>query len=294
MLPLKMTIIFKQILEISVHKYEPWDKKSILFPSADFELADLDYHNITFSEYIYKHSDWISNEIRRTKRWCDCEHIYNIFNKFIKIKVKNMYAIDVGANIGACSLLLMSMGFKTIAFEPLPTNLHLLTRSLLHNPQFLPLISLYPIALGNNETKLTISYHNDNMGGSSALRIFKTGVKSITVPSCPLDSVLQNFSSPIIFAKIDVEGYEPYVIEGAESFLKNQQIKIIFYEKSCKSTEIDPNIFTRLNNLFDQYNYTSSSSLCRHPSDLFNILVISNKFIRENNIDQEKLIKTRF
>lgn len=277
-----------------IPNYRAWDKKTIIFPSNDFELANLDYHGITFSEYIYKHSDYISNEIRQKRSWCDCEHIFKIFNKYVKNKYQNMYALDIGANIGACSFLLMAMNIKTIAFEPLPKNLHLFTRSLLHNPQFLPLITLYPMALGNKKSTLKISFNDGNMGGSSALDIFKVGSNIAEVPSDKLNTVLKDFNEPIILAKIDVEGYEPYVIEGADNFLKNHQIKMIFYEKSCKASSVEKYFFNKIDDLFEKYNYTSSKSKCRYSDDLFNILAIANSFIEENNINIDELKRDFF
>ena len=164
------------------------------------------------------------------------------------------------------------------------------------NQQFLPLITLYPIAVGNENTVIQMSFHGSNMGGSSATEynsIFGKGT-SISVPSKTLNTVLHDFTSPIIFAKIDVEGYEPYVIEGASDLLKNQQIKIIYYEKTCHITKINKDVFSKIDILFKKYNYTTSNSECRHESDQFNVLAIASSYITETQIDINELINSRY
>lgn len=299
-----------KICEFDNPLYSPWNKKTILYQEDDdFQLADVKYHDIHFQQYIYEHNDYISNEIRQKGSWCDCHHIYRIFTTYLKEKTTtndepNNYqnyntntiskndeniALDIGANIGSCTLLMMAMNYKTIAFEPLPKNLHLFTRTMLHNKQFLPMITLFPIALGNEETNLTITFNPQNMGGTTAISAFNRGGQSVVVPSSQLKTVLKNFKKPIKFAKIDVEGFEPYVIEGAENFFRNQQIKSIFYERSCQGTRKNINFFEKLDDIFKKYNYTSSKYQCRHPTDLFNVLVISNNYIEENNININQL-----
>lgn len=281
--------------ELSI-SFNIWNKSSILYPDNDCVLANVKYHDIFFQQYIYKHNDFISNTIRKNHLWYDCDFIYKIISKYAINRTDDMFSLDVGANIGSCSLLLLAMNISTISFEPLPKNLHLFTRSLLHNSKFLPFITLYPIAVGNKNSFLEISFHKDNMGASSATEFNKFFGKgtSVKVPSKPLDSILNNFSSPIIFAKIDVEGFEPYVIEGAQNFLKNHQIKMIFYEKTCLIKSENKDYFNIINNLFIKYNYTTSNSSCRHKNDQFNVLAIANSYILDNNIDVKELRESRF
>ena len=73
--------------------------------------------------------DTLSLELQRRGYLEDCLTLYKIAQQ---IDGDGLF-IDVGANIGACSLLLASGGMRTLAFEPMPGNLHYLTKSLLVN-----------------------------------------------------------------------------------------------------------------------------------------------------------------
>lgn len=196
-----------------------------------------------------------------------------------------MVFVDIGANIGSCSLVALAMNFTIIAFEPLPPNLHIFTRSIFANPAFLPKVTLYPIALGNTETTVTFKFKYDNLGASSIL----DGFGGIDNPNfhgreSTLSYIFQNFNQTIDFMKIDVEGYEAYVIEGSEHLLKNHQVNIIYYEKTCHTREIDPNIFQKMDYLFEKYHYVSSNTTCRGNTGYFNVLVISEEYLKANQI----------
>ena len=269
--------------------FQIWDKKSILFPSDDHRLSYAQYGNLTFSQYVYRHKDLISNSILKRHSWGDCKRIYRLIRRYIPHPKPGMVFADIGANIGSCSLVALAMNFTTIAFEPLPTNLHIFTRSIFANPAFLPKVTLYPIALGNTETTVTFKFKYDNLGSSSILDGFD-GIHNpnFHVRESTLSHIFQNFNKTIEFMKIDVEGYEPYVIEGGENLLKNHQVKIIYYERTCHTREIDPNIFQKMDYLFEKYNYISSNTTCRGNTGYFNVLVISDEYLKANKIHFKK------
>ena len=77
---------------------------------------------------------------------------------------------------------------------------------------------------------------------------FKLEEKKIEVEMITLDNFCENYKiDNIDFLKIDTQGYEKFVLEGAQNLLKNRKIKIIklemifseIYEKSASFYDIE-------------------------------------------------------
>jgi FkbM family methyltransferase len=125
--------------------------------------------------------------------------------------------VDVGANIGLYTLLSSRCGKRTIAVEPLAGNLKYLYKNLLHNHAK---AEVFPVALGA-EPGLQVLY-----GGTSCASFVKNWNKfpetwNTIVPLSTLDSLVSaRFSGEPMLIKIDVEGFEHEVLQGAMSTLQ--------------------------------------------------------------------------
>lgn len=92
------------------------------------------------------------------------------------------------------------------------------------------------ICLSNSKGEVGINFPLHSVGLSSMIDrpIFNnlgTEVKKITVKSDTLDNYCNsNNINNIDFIKIDVEGAEKMIIEGAENMLKNKKIKAGIFE----------------------------------------------------------------
>jgi hypothetical protein len=75
---------------------------------------------------------------------------------------------------------------------------------------------LFEAALGDSESIVTINYNPDNFGDT---RVSTAG--SIVVAQTTLDTVIGSRSSEIRAIKMDVQGWEPYVLDGAANTMKN-------------------------------------------------------------------------
>jgi FkbM family methyltransferase len=132
--------------------------------------------------------------------------------------------VDVGANIGLMSLF-VSRYFPQAsihAFEAHPDTVAILKKNLLLNT-FSGKISVYPYALGAVRSKVVISADTDaNRGGASIVR---QGTNAHEVDCFPLDEVLKE--TRIDLLKIDVEGYELPVLEGAKQLIEAFQPTLI-------------------------------------------------------------------
>ncbi|HEY9208099.1 MAG TPA: FkbM family methyltransferase [Acidovorax sp.] len=134
--------------------------------------------------------------------------------------------LDIGANVGYftahMSQLVGSAGLVH-AFEPEPRNFSLLSRNVAAN--HLRNVVLHPMALGDREDT-GVLHISDFSGGMHRLYPSNCcGDATIKVPIRRLDSMFSPGQISVI--KIDVEGFEPFVLSGAQKLLDGQDVKII-------------------------------------------------------------------
>jgi FkbM family methyltransferase len=180
---------------------------------------------------VRKTPDVVSSEIRVQKRWRGCDSPV----QFQRDSKNKGIFLDVGANIGSCSLAALAAGATVIAFEPLPSNLYYFHHSMNSAPPFFrSRLTLYPVALGSQRKNETI-YTEPGNAGNSALQ-FPTRAKrehANVVRIVPLDDVIR---APIAISvmKMDVQGYEIHVLEGASRLLASKSIQVIQTEISTE------------------------------------------------------------
>lgn len=159
----------------------------------------------------------------------------NIFiKKFKKLNINN--CIDIGANIGDFSLeILNNKNVKVIAFEPLPVCCDKL--SLIYK-EYANRFKFFQIALSNKDGFSKLNYGETTSGLSSLeTKINKIpyvrdlNTNSIEVITKQLDSFINDLEfQNTDFIKIDVEGHEMAVLDGALNFIKKNHIKLIQIE----------------------------------------------------------------
>ncbi len=125
--------------------------------------------------------------------------------------------LDVGANVGMTALGFshVNNGAKVVAVEPVPRTFALLKE----NTRQASNVVALNFALGKTPGKVTMQGHNDNLSGSfvsdtfhiSENNHFSVDVEVKTVDQCFDELGLDR----IDFLKIDVEGFELEVLEGA-------------------------------------------------------------------------------
>jgi FkbM family methyltransferase len=148
------------------------------------------------------------NLIRRAVSYCQHGH--------------RRMAVDVGAHIGLCSLELALTFDSVVAFEPVEENF----KCLVDNTRFESGVMTFDVALGNSRGMCRFVKHNNNNSGcwqlGSTLRRLPA---SATVFMDTLDSY--NFGA-VDFLKIDVEGLEGEVIQGAADTIRASKPVILF------------------------------------------------------------------
>jgi FkbM family methyltransferase len=165
-----------------------------------------------------------------------------LLGRFANSSGKNF--IDVGANIGYFTCLLSKLAGpagKVLAIEPEPQNLALLEQNVKINHA--AGVVIHPCALGANEGSAMLGlYKPANRGRHSLLHA--SAEKQIKVPVRTLDRLAQESGGGInswSLVKIDVEGYEPLVLEGASETLPRIETLVMEFSPALlKSAGRDP------------------------------------------------------
>ena len=186
-------------------------------------------YTITHDEirlYLNNKDNFLSRDIAFNKIWEP--EITKLVKEIIK---KDQIVIDVGANIGYFTTLFSKLVGKTgkvYSFEPAPINFELLKRNVLVNN--LQNVLMYQIAVSNVSDKQDLYLSTWNYGDN---RLFEKPRderdlerEKIKVDTMRLAEIVQE---KINFIKIDVQGLEWQVIDGAKKLIDhNDDIKIIF------------------------------------------------------------------
>ncbi|WP_340111701.1 FkbM family methyltransferase [Maribellus mangrovi] len=160
------------------------------------------------------------------------------FNADLKrrIKILNTYQIDtlfdIGANVGRYALIMRKAGYsgKIISFEPMSAAFEQLKNNSKNDKNWI--INHYGLGNENTETEINIS---NNSYSSSILNIMPTHVESAPnsryvakeeIQLKTFDSVFKSFykKESRIMMKIDTQGFEKHVLEGAENSLKDVEV----------------------------------------------------------------------
>ncbi|WP_373515984.1 FkbM family methyltransferase [Persicitalea sp.] len=134
--------------------------------------------------------------------------------------------VDVGANIGVYTVLASGVaGARSISYEPIPSTFASLARNVNYN-SLQTKVELVNCGVGDRADTITFSnsldainhvIYEENFSGST-----------IDVPVDSLDNLLEGKAANVL--KIDVEGYEVNVVNGATQVLENPKLKAILIE----------------------------------------------------------------
>lgn len=181
------------------------------------------------------------------------------FQEVLQSSPPGARVLDVGANIGFFTLLSAAQGpFVLDSFEPNLKNRMRFCESLNMNQWFRtefnnipptigegedeeesPIVNLYPYGVGQEEGHFV--FKEDNNPGMGLVTKAKTtpenknGVHIVTLDSFAKERGWFDSKPHVAILKIDVEGNECQVIEGAKEFLKTNMVHNIFMEISVRT-----------------------------------------------------------
>lgn len=184
---------------------------------------------------FYGYNDFISGFIKETGNWEKENDVY--FDKYIN---KNSVVLDIGSYIGTNTIKMAKRAKMVYSFEPVKQTFELLKKNLILNQ--IDNVKLYNCAVGNVNDKIdgfwySMEEYAQNYG---TMRINKqkelcNNFFEQETQIVRLDDIIHE---KIDFIKMDTEGYEHHVIEGALGLITKYRPVIIlennnkFYHKN--------------------------------------------------------------
>lgn len=152
------------------------------------------------------------------------------YAKLVRSPSKPAVFLDVGGNYGTHSLLMMAHGIETFYFEP-NASCHGYFEAAARRNGFTSHIE--PVAVGSAAGSITLTYpKNETWLGSTNAAVAETlsGFEMVTqdVPMRTLDSYLDVIPAGAMVVKIDAEGSEMAILEGARALLAARRPILLF------------------------------------------------------------------
>jgi FkbM family methyltransferase len=209
--------------------------ESLYDMSSYYELTIL---SKKFKFYIL-HNCFISNVIKKNQIWE--EHMQDIFKKYVN---KDSVVIECGCHIGVHTIPLASLCKTFYGFEPMPDTYDVLNQNIKLNNINNAII--YKKGVADKEGGTQYSWIPENNPGGSGLNNnpmgkpnwIKSTNQNIEVELTTIDSLQLD---KLDFIKIDVEGYETLVIDGAINTIKKCRPVIIMEVWKNHNGEFDIN-----------------------------------------------------
>eukprot|EP00747_Dinoflagellata_sp_TGD_P014492 gnl/TRDRNA2_/TRDRNA2_123495_c0_seq1.p1 gnl/TRDRNA2_/TRDRNA2_123495_c0~~gnl/TRDRNA2_/TRDRNA2_123495_c0_seq1.p1 ORF type:complete len:400 (-),score=65.46 gnl/TRDRNA2_/TRDRNA2_123495_c0_seq1:56-1123(-) len=190
----------------------------------------------------------LDDDIRQFGAWKTCRDLAKLLRV---IGSPGCQVLDIGANIGACTVMLAQLGYHITAFEPLPRNAELLEASLRLNGIGPPSTESAKSNAAMGTVKLERYALRDSPGVNHVVEGRSNAGMTIVVPQKPaqncdenvflcrrsrpvkaarLDDVWGPERGPVCLAKVDVEGGELSVLRGALSLLRSRAVAALHIE----------------------------------------------------------------
>ncbi len=173
--------------------------------------------------------------------------------------------LDLGANIGYFSCLfgkLAAPDGKVVSIEPEPLNRALLEENLHHNG--ISNVAVHACAVGAAEGSARLGIYKPANRGRHSMVDLEHCKTFIEVPVRRLDDLLRGTDvQSWNLLKVDVEGYEPFVFEGAQETLsRTQMLAMEFLPEAWKKSGVDAEeVFEKLRANFSRAFRFQNSSL---------------------------------
>lgn len=227
-----------------------------------------------FKLYLHPKGDMVSDSFYGSGYWNDCiqhdAYMSKLFTKNAKLTV-----VDVGANIGSCSMLFASKGHKVYSFEPTMHNFALFNKSIHENKHQLQGRVIATMAgvsvagtihmsqgedihseVGNFGNSIVVTKDNGNITQKDLARLGSVGarnyIKSV-IYMTTLDHVVKEH---VHYMKLDCQGCELKALQGAVELIKLHKVDVIRLEFGVgfmKIQKVDP---LDLLLLLQSYDYT--------------------------------------
>ena len=190
----------------------------------------------TNTEFIGIQNDTITTTISEHGSWEG--HLVNLYYSLLK---RDNVVIDIGANIGYHSVhfgKIVGSNGKVFSFEPQKLIYDILSANILKNG-LSNIISQHNFGLSSKEGLLYLSNikdvsYNNGMINFGGVKLSNDSTGGVKVRVKTLDEI---FTGNVDFIKVDIEGMESDVIQGADATIK-KSLPIIFIEITKNHDEL--------------------------------------------------------
>ncbi|KAJ3225325.1 hypothetical protein HK099_006970 [Clydaea vesicula] len=218
----------KQQQKVFCSEYHPLELENVVLYSNPSKLD--------FTINVFKTKDIVSQWILEQGGW-----EMNEVDSFLRIlRLSKHYGandptfLDIGSNIGWFSMNVANAGFNVISFDAMKKNGHLFRSSLCSNPKIMDKITFFNKGLSETEKTCIVISGNDNLGDGT-IKCLKSNEKFVqtgysvreTLNLVRLDEYVRQ---DIYLLKIDVEGFEAWVMDGATNLFKNYKVQFLMTE----------------------------------------------------------------
>ncbi|KAG2427375.1 hypothetical protein HYH02_014595 [Chlamydomonas schloesseri] len=183
--------------------------------------------------FVYTNGDGVSSWILNGQEH-EPHELNEIFGAMSRSKSRSPLYVDVGANVGSLCLRVAAK-YRVVAFEGMGANLLLLRNSICAFPGLSDRLQLFPFGLSDAESKCPIYSQPTNMG-DGIVACSQAEQAKLLSEGCQqrgelrlkrLDAVL---NEPIEVLKIDVEGFEAFVLSGTKGLLRKRAVRHLMVE----------------------------------------------------------------
>jgi FkbM family methyltransferase len=137
--------------------------------------------------------------------------------------------LDIGANVGTYTILASGVArAHSITLEPIPATYASLQRNLRLN-NLHALVDSHCQAVGAEPGSLRFTAARGPMNRVVTGSSLSTTEATVEVPVTTVDQLLTGIPAPLLW-KVDVEGFEPQVLQGAAQALHNPPLKAVLLE----------------------------------------------------------------
>jgi len=300
-----MKYFFTHIFQVFINDKDIRKFKRNLFYFI-FYRAVRKFLNKDIKVKIYNFFVWCS--FRKNKmshsiiRKCDFEDLKELNLIKILSEDKPTLIFDCGSNFGFYSLYLASLNEnnQAIAFEASPKTYQELNKNIEENE--FKNIQCHNLALTNNDNQTLTFFESSNDWESSLIESNFNDKTKTTISSAKLDSFEDRIEkkNQHIVIKLDVEGYEMQVLDGAKKIIE-QHYPIIILEFSIFIDKDKKFNYNYLKSFLVQYDYLIFNTNYQEISlqDVLaeiknlpkNMFGVGNKFLVKKNSKIEYLIK---
>lgn len=161
-----------------------------------------------------------------------------VSQRIAKLAQKGGLMVDVGANYGyySCLWAAAKTDNRVISFEASPRNSSALKNNLIKN-KLLNNVEVHEIAVGKERGRLFFNLGPEEQSVWGGLLAHEES-DAIEVSVISLDEMFLNSKNQYIdVLKVDTEGADTWVLQGAEQLLRSHRISHIFFEENIQRME---------------------------------------------------------